>query len=369
MLTALPPRHEMLAAFLASDAAFDGLFLSGVRTTGIVCRPSCAARKPREENVEFFRSLTEALAAGYRPCLRCRPERPAGEVPDWVQSLLDEVARDPARRWREQDLRDRGLNPDRVRRWFLAQHGASFHAWSRARRLGLALDGLRTGAPPLHAALDSGFDSLSGFSDALRKLVGAAPGGARATPAVRLARVPSPLGPLLAGATDEGVCLLECTDRRALERQLRTLHRLTRAALLPGECAPLTTLRAELEQYFAGVRRTFTTPLVLPGTEFQRQVWERLRAIPCGETRDYATIARQIGRPSAVRAVARANGDNRVAILVPCHRVIGSDGRLTGYGGGLWRKQWLLDHERAARPADAAAGPRGPAQAVPAQRA
>lgn len=347
MLTALPPRPAMLAAFLASDAAFDGLFLTGVRTTGIVCRPSCTARKPRAENVEFFRSLTEALAAGYRPCLRCRPERPAGEEPDWARALLAEVEHDPSRRWREQDLRERGLNPDRVRRWFLAQHGASFHAWSRARRLGLALDGLRAGAPPVHAALDAGFDSLSGFSDALRRLVGAAPGGARGTATVRLARLPSPLGPLLAGATDEGVCLLEYTDRRALERQLRTLHRLTRAALVPGECAPLARLRDELERYFAGTLREFSVPLVLPGTDFQRRVWERLRAIPCGETRDYATIAREIGRPSAVRVVARANGDNRVAILVPCHRVIGSDGRLTGYGGGLWRKQWLLDHERA----------------------
>lgn len=351
MPAVLPPRRAMLAAFLASDAACDGLFLAGVRTTGIACRPSCTARKPRPENVEFFRDLPEALAAGFRPCKRCRPDAAPGEDPPWVRALLDEVESDPARRWREQDLRARGLNPDRVRRWFAARHGATFHAWTRARRLGLALDGLRAGAPPLHAALDAGFESLSGFSDALRRLVGAPPGAARGTTLVRLARLPSPLGPLLAGATDEGVCLLEFGDRRALERQLRTLARRLQAAFVPGDNAHLRRLRGELEQYFAGRRREFSVPLVLPGTDFQRRVWEGLRRIPCGETRSYASQARALGAPGAVRAVARANGDNRVAILVPCHRVVGSDGRLTGYGGGLWRKQWLLDLERGARPA------------------
>jgi AraC family transcriptional regulator, regulatory protein of adaptative response / methylated-DNA-[protein]-cysteine methyltransferase len=369
MLVTLPPRQEMIAAFLASDRSYDGLFLTGVRTTGIFCRPSCPARKPLPENVEFFRSLQEALTAGYRACLRCRPMELPGTVPDWAAALLADSGREPTRRWREGDLRARGLNPDRVRRWFVAQYGMSFHAWQRAQRLGLALGSLRGGARPLDAALDHGFESLSGFADALHKLAGASPGRARAATVVQLARLPSPLGPLLAGATDEGVCLLEFTDRRMLEQQLRTLRRrlgcafvpagpaasgpaaygaAASGARVPGGCAPLASLRDELARYFAGTLRDFTVPLLLPGSDFQREVWAALRTIPPGTTIDYATLARAVGRPTAVRAVARANGDNRVAILVPCHRVIGSDGQLTGYGGGLWRKRWLLDLEACA---------------------
>ncbi len=346
MLATLPSRSEMVTAFLASDRSYDDVFLTGVRTTGIFCRPSCPARKPLPENVEFFRSLQEALTAGYRACLRCRPMELPGAPPDWAATLLADTEAEPTRRWREGDLLARGLNPDRVRRWFVAQYGMSFHAWQRARRLGLALSSLREGARPLDAALDHGFESLSGFADALHRLVGASPGRARNAGVVHLARLPSPLGPLLAGATDQGVCLLEYTDRRMLEQQLRTLHRRLGCAFVPGECGPLVQLRDELERYFAGTLRDFNVPLVLPGSDFQRAVWAALRAIPFGTTTSYAATARALGRPSAVRAVARANADNRIGIVIPCHRVIGSDGQLTGYGGGLWRKRWLLDHER-----------------------
>jgi AraC family transcriptional regulator of adaptative response/methylated-DNA-[protein]-cysteine methyltransferase len=345
----------MVSAFLASDTEYDGLFLTGVRTTGIFCKPSCSARKPRPENVEFFRSIEEALAAGYRACLRCRPTERPGETPEWVAGLMEAAEREPDRRWRESDLLARGLNPDRVRRWFRAEYGMTFHAWQRARRLGGALAALRAGKGVLHAAWDHGFDSPSGFSDAVRRLTGAAPAQARGARTVHLRRIETPLGPMLAGAADAsrdgegGVCLLEFTDRRMLERQLGTLQRRMRCTFLPdapGGEPVLDALAAELERYFAGALTRFEAPLVLSGSEFQRAVWRRLCGIPCGGTMSYAELARAVGRPSAVRAVARANGDNRLAILVPCHRVIGSDGQLTGYGGGVWRKQWLLDLER-----------------------
>ncbi len=335
---------------MAGDRSYDGVFLTGVRTTGIFCRPTCPARKPRPENVEFFRSSQEALAAGYRACLRCHPmDMPGAPRPgpdtDAMLALVAEAESQPERRWRERDLIARGLNPDRVRRWFVAQHGMSFHAWQRARRLGRALSQLRAGSGVLPAALDAGFDSMSGFSDALRQLVGSSPARARGTTIVHLQRLPTPLGPLLAGATDEGVLLLEFTDRRMLERQLKTLHRRLNCAFVPGSSAPLAQLAAELEAYFAGEPVSFRVPLLLPGSDFQREVWAQLQTIPRGATASYAEVARAIGRPAAVRAVARANGDNRIAILVPCHRVIGSDGQLTGYGGGLWRKRWLLELE------------------------
>jgi O-6-methylguanine DNA methyltransferase len=155
---------------------------------------------------------------------------------------------------------------------------------------------------------------------------------------------------MIAGATDDALYFFEFSDRRRLEKQLDRLRARLDCVLVPGGNDILERTTAEVESYFSGDVRRFTIPLVAPGTEFQRTVWDELLRIPFGETRSYADVARAIGRPSAVRAVARANGDNRMAIFIPCHRVIGSDGRLTGYGGGLWRKQHLLDLESRVSP-------------------
>jgi AraC family transcriptional regulator of adaptative response/methylated-DNA-[protein]-cysteine methyltransferase len=165
-------------------------------------------------------------------------------------------------------------------------------------------------------------------------------------PVVTMTRIETPLGPMLAGATDAGVCLLEFVDRAMIETQLDRMRRLLRAALVPGSSPHLDRLADEMRGYFAGLLRRFETPLDMQGTPFQREVWSALQTIPYGETRSYSEQARIVGDPAAVRAVARANGDNRIAIVIPCHRVVGADGSLTGYGGGLWRKRWLLDHER-----------------------
>jgi AraC family transcriptional regulator of adaptative response/methylated-DNA-[protein]-cysteine methyltransferase len=161
-----------------------------------------------------------------------------------------------------------------------------------------------------------------------------------------LAWLRSPLGPLVAGATNDGVCLLEFTDRRMLETQFRTIQRLFAAPLVPGTNEHLRRLEYELAEYFAGARREFSVPLEYPGTEFQRRVWDELLQIPYGETRSYEQLARSVGNPRAVRAVGRANGLNRIAIVIPCHRVVNKSGQLGGYGGGLRRKEWLLDLER-----------------------
>lgn len=159
--------------------------------------------------------------------------------------------------------------------------------------------------------------------------------------------IESPLGPLLAAASERGVCLLEFVDRHAPATRAATRRPRFVARIRHRGNAHLEQLQTELRAYFAGERRTFGVPLDASGTPFQARVWDALCAIPCGRTRSYLDVARQIGRPTATRAVARANGDNPVAILIPCHRVIGSDGTLTGYAGGLWRKRWLLEHERA----------------------
>jgi AraC family transcriptional regulator, regulatory protein of adaptative response / methylated-DNA-[protein]-cysteine methyltransferase len=341
----LPGPDEMYEAFVQRDSRFDGIFVTGVRTTGIFCRPSCPARKPARANVEFFSDPRRALASGYRPCRRCRPMEPPGRTPDFVAGLIRELDRDPSARIRDRDLRDRGLDPARVRRWFKTHHGMTFHAYQRGRRLAGALNHLSNGAGITEAAFQSGYDSLSGFHEALEKVTGRSPGRSRRARVVHLSRVTTPLGPMLLGATDEGVCLLEFTDRRALETQLREVARRLDCAFLPGPNEFSRALEAELDAYFEGELRAFETPLVTVGTDFQREAWEALRRIPYGETRSYGEQARMMGSPRAVRAVGRANGENRIAVVIPCHRVVGADGSLTGYGGGLWRKRWLLHHE------------------------
>lgn len=344
----LPAPRVMHRALRARDPRWDGVFFTAVRTTRVFCRPSCPARTPAARNVAFYATPDEALAAGYRPCLRCKPLLCPGETPGWVRPLLRALETDPRRRVTDQDLRDMGLTPERVRRWFKATHGTTFQAWQRGRRVGLALDELREGGDLTGTALAHGFESLSGFREAFARQVGAAPGRGRQAVPVKVERLTTPLGPLLAAATDEAVCLLEFHDRRGLPGQLSTLARRLGCVVVPGSCGPLRQLAGELDEYFAGERRAFETPIVTPGTPFQQQAWAALRAIPYGQTRSYAQQAAAIGRPTATRAVANANGLNRLAIVVPCHRVVGADGQLTGYGGGLWRKRALLELERRA---------------------
>ena len=155
----------------------------------------------------------------------------------------------------------------------------------------------------------------------------------------------SPLGPLIAGATREGICLLEFADRRMVETQLERLKKSLKAELIPGTNKYFKPLNKQITEYFNEKRKEFTIPLVLAGTAFQEKVWSVLRTIPYGSTRSYKEQAEIVGDPKAVRAVARANGDNRIAIIIPCHRVIGANGKLVGYGGGLWRKKYLLNLE------------------------
>jgi AraC family transcriptional regulator, regulatory protein of adaptative response / methylated-DNA-[protein]-cysteine methyltransferase len=163
---------------------------------------------------------------------------------------------------------------------------------------------------------------------------------------IRTVSIETPLGGMVAGATDDGVCLLEFCDRRILSREYRDLAKLLKTTMEEGDNTHLVYLREQLSEYFTGARKEFEIPLVTPGTDFQKSVWMELLNIPYGTTRSYQEQAEALNRPDSVRAVANANGMNRISIIIPCHRVIGSDGTLTGYGGGLKRKKWLLDHEK-----------------------
>jgi AraC family transcriptional regulator of adaptative response/methylated-DNA-[protein]-cysteine methyltransferase len=341
-----PSADTLYKALVEKDSRFEGLFVVGVKTTGIFCRPTCTARKPKRENVEFFASTRDALEHGYRPCKVCRPMSALGVAPEPLQPLLDEVREHPEKRITDQGLRARGIDPHQVRRWFQNHHGMTFHAYCRALRLGQAFGLMRQGEEVGHTAFGAGYESLSGFAESFKKTTGFPPEASREKGLVALTRLLTPLGPMMAGATEEGICLLEFTDRRMLETQLGRLRRFLEAEILPGSNRHFEALDSELREYFAGTRRAFDLPLVFPGTPFQEKVWEGLQTIPYGTTRSYEEQARLLHAPTAVRAVARANGDNRIAIIIPCHRVIGKNGKLVGYGGGLWRKQYLLDLER-----------------------
>lgn len=341
----LPPEETMLRAVRKRDATFEGIFIFGVRTTGVFCRPGCPARAPKPENVAYFADARAALEAGYRACRRCHPLERTGRTPDWLRSLLEEVEAAPEQRFTDADLRERGLTPERVRRWFLREHGMTFHAYQRSRRLGLALDRLEDGADILETGLDHGFDSASGFAEAVSRVTGVAPGRARKEAHLVVRRLSTPLGTMVAAADDRSVHLLDFADPERIESQLRRLAQLSGLPYVPGRNDTIDQLTDELDEYFDGERTRFEVPLTLHGTPFQRKVWTALRRIRPGKVRAYGELADAVGRPGAVRAVGRANGDNRCAILVPCHRVVGADGTLTGYGGGLWRKRWLLEHE------------------------
>lgn len=340
----------MFRAFANRDASFEGLFVVGVRTTGIFCRTVCPARKPHRENVEFFPRAGDALAAGYRPCHRCRPLDSQDAEPEWLRPLLEAVNADPGRRWTATDIQEFGVEPARVRRWFQARHGMTFLAYLRARRLGRAFSRIREGADVVESAMAADFDSVSGFCDAIRRATGAPPTAAREGKALRIAQVASPLGPLMVAGDDSAVYLVEFWDRRMLETQFAVLEKRLGVVFFPGETDPIRRIRDELAAYFADSLREFATPIRYPGSAHQEEVWRALQEVPYGETWTYGELAARAGRPAAVRSVARAVGENRLAIVLPCHRIVGANGRLTGYGGGLWRKRFLLTLEGGREP-------------------
>jgi AraC family transcriptional regulator, regulatory protein of adaptative response / methylated-DNA-[protein]-cysteine methyltransferase len=345
-MNTLPPRSIMIQAMLASDASFEGLFITAVKTTRIFCRPSCTARKPKPENVQFFRNAEEALFAGYRPCKRCKPMDKIPAKPALVEkltNLLDEV---PNKRITSQDLREMNIDPSTASRQFKRTYGMTFQAYQRGRRMGSALHDLQSGDAVIAAQVNSGFNSSSGFWEAFKQMFGTAPSKAENVDILLARWIDTPFGGMLALADDKGLHMLEFVDRRALETEIKRLTAHLGCQILPGEHPYLDQIEAELKAYLAGESDQFTVPLVELGSEFEKSVWQLLKTIPPGETWSYADLAKKLGNPNATRAVGHANGKNSIAIVIPCHRVIRSDGSLGGYGGGIWRKQWLLEHEQ-----------------------
>ncbi|MFB5641507.1 bifunctional transcriptional activator/DNA repair enzyme AdaA [Kluyvera ascorbata] len=331
-------------ALLARAPEYTGVFYVGVKTTGVFCIAVCRARKPKRENVEFYRDFKSALDAGYRPCKVCRPTENACSAPDYIEQALALVRQTPKVRISDTRLRDSNISPERVRRWFLQHHGITFQAFQRMQRVNVALQELKGGRSATDVAFDSGYESLSGFGYTYKKLTGHSPTMAQQT--LLIHRFTTPIGPMFVCASERGVCLLEFVDRRMLETEFSDLQRLLNARIIAGQNEHIRQAENEIAEYFAGKRLRFTLALDTPGSEFQRRVWQALAEIPCGESTHYQALAETLNKPTAARAVAAANGANRIAIVIPCHRVIGKDGSMTGYGGGVARKRWLLEHEK-----------------------
>ncbi|SEM50529.1 AraC family transcriptional regulator, regulatory protein of adaptative response / methylated-DNA-[protein]-cysteine methyltransferase [Luteibacter sp. UNCMF331Sha3.1] len=346
MLFDLPDHETLYRALLERDPSYDGHVFVGVTSTGVFCRLTCPARKPLMENTRFFDSVAACFEAGFRPCLRCRPLDPVGEREPMVSALLRHLENEPERVWSEEDLVRLGYDPSTVRRGFKRHLGLTFLDMARLRRAGRGMDRLVAGASVVDSQQAAGYASGSGFRDAIVRLLGDCPADLRGRELLKADWIETPIGSMLAVADAHALHLLEFFDRTALPRELKRLRLATRSTITFGRTSVIDRIEAELRDYFAGTRHVFETPLGLHGSVFTRRVWDELMAIAPGTTRSYAQIAASAGRHTAVRAVARANGANQLAIVIPCHRVIGADGSLTGYGGGLWRKDWLLRHER-----------------------
>lgn len=351
MLFDLPDPEVLYQALLARDPRFDGQAFVCVSTTGIFCRLTCPARKPKPEHCTFFPTIRDCIEAGFRPCKRCHPLQAAAMADPTIAALLQALDARPDLRWSEGHLERLGYDLSTVRRSFKRQFGMTFLEMARLRRLREGFETLAGGGMVITAQHDARFDSPSAFRAAFARLLGCAPSDLREGRMLQATWIATPLGDMIAVSSRRHLHLLEFIDRKGLPAELARLQAGTKEGLGIGTLPPSEQAHAELAAYFAARSARFDTPLALAGSPATQQVWDILREIPAGATRSYAEIARQIGGRASVNAVARACGANQIALMIPCHRVIGADGSLTGYGGGLWRKQRLIEIERQLRAA------------------
>jgi len=337
-------------AISARDARADGTFWYGVTSTGVYCRPQCPSRTARRENLRFFGTQAAARAAGFRPCKRCRPEAESegGRGIEAVRRAcrLIEAAESPPSLAAIAEAT--GFSPSHVHRLFKRLTGVTPKHYAMAHRARRVSEGLGTAGTITAALYESGFSSSGRFYEHAPAILGMTPGTYRrggAGETIRYAVARCSLGLLLVAATRRGVCALRFgEDASALEAELAA--RFPEATITPGDA----TFTASVDAAIAHVeqpRQRLDLPLDIRGTAFQQRVWQALRAIPPGTTRSYREIAAAIGKPSAARAVAGACGANPLAVAIPCHRVIGADGDLSGYRWGLDRKAELLKREAA----------------------
>lgn len=335
-------------AFVARDAAFDGIFYACVETTGIYCRPSCPAKRAKREHVRFCDTAAEAEAAGFRPCKRCKPDQPslfqqnAAKVEEACR-LIETAEEEPKLDALAEAV---GLSPYHFHRLFKARLGVTPKAYAAAHRNKRVREELGRSATVTEAIYGAGFNSNSRFYATSSEVLGMTPsefrsGGPNAE--IKFAIGESSLGLVLVAASAKGVCAIFFGDDS--ESIARDLAKQFPRARLIGSDPDFEQLAAKVIGFVEDPSLGLDLPLDIRGTAFQHRVWDALRRIPVGSTASYADIAKAIGAPKSTRAVARACGSNPIAVAIPCHRVIGSDGSLTGYRGGIGRKRALLAKE------------------------
>ncbi|MFN8371422.1 MAG: bifunctional DNA-binding transcriptional regulator/O6-methylguanine-DNA methyltransferase Ada [Anaerolineae bacterium] len=339
---------ECWQAVLNRDRRYDGRFVTAVRTTGIYCRPSCPARHPQRKNVTFYPTPEAAAAAGYRACRRCRPD----EVDSQVAMVKQACAYIDAHLDDAPTLEELGaqlhVSPFHLQRVFKREIGVSPRQYAESQRLQRFKAGLRDGESVTRALYDAGYNSSSSlYAGQLGMKPSEYRKGGRGMK-IDYTIAPCTLGYLLVGTTERGICAVTIGDTP--EGVLDALHEEYPAADISADSHKLTEPVSVILNYLDGDRTRIDLPLDIQATAFQHRVWEALREIPYGVTRSYTEIAREIGKPDAVRAVANACAANHVALVVPCHRVVREDGSLGGYKWGIERKRTLLEHEHEAQP-------------------
>ncbi|MFC6345775.1 bifunctional transcriptional activator/DNA repair enzyme AdaA [Vagococcus carniphilus] len=345
MTISMEQKQEYYEALVKKDSTYDGIFFAGIKTTGIFCHPTCTARKPKFENCQFYLTAEEALLAGFRPCKICHPMSFPHDIPEEVKQLVTAVEEHPEKRWQESDFRELGLHSATARRKFKTVYGMTFVQYARSRRMGLAFKEIENGGKVIDQQVATGYESASGFNDAFTKIMGN-PAKKTAIKVLNANFISTPIGQMMSISDEEYIYLLEFADRRGLEREIERLRLKLNARIIPGQNKTNELLEQQLGEYFKKERTTFDVPLFRMGTPFQKKVWQILEEIPKGEVWSYKDIAEKLGNKNKVRAVGNANGANQLAIIIPCHRVIKTNGELGGYGGGLERKKYLLALEK-----------------------
>jgi len=346
----MPPRNQdRWEAVVARDGSQDGAFVFAVSSTGVYCRPSCPSKRPRRENVTFYRSSSEAEKAGYRACLRCRPRatggNPRSEMVKAVCRYIEQHQDEPVTL--EQLGKVFQQSPFHLQRSFKAVLGISPRAYADSCRVNQFKRNLQAGHSVTRAMYDAGYGSSSRLYERTASQLGMTPDkyrrGAIAAP-IRYTCTDSPLGRMLIAATDKGICAIQFADsddelEHGLKREFPFANR-------RRDDEAMESLKHDLLSHMRGEKLNPSLPLDIQATAFQRRVWSCLQAIPFGETRSYSQIAKTIGQPNARRAVARACATNPVAVAIPCHRVVREDGDQGGYRWGVERKQALLEMEQ-----------------------
>ena len=252
---------EKYNIILNKDVSYENIFITAVKTTGIFCRPSCTARKPKKENVIFYDGINEAIQNGYRPCKVCKPMEMADETPQYIKNILKELNDDPFLKIKDYDLIERNIEPNTIRRWFKSKYNMTFHAYQRMLRVNTAFYKISKGESITNTAFDLGFESLSGFNSSYKKIVGKAPSESNEKNIINIIRFTTPLGPMFVCATKNGVCLFEFTNRRMLETEFKDLTNRLNAVILHGENEHIIQLQSEICEYFEGKRKEFLSEI------------------------------------------------------------------------------------------------------------